>query len=65
MRFYTGIPSVDFFNIIFTLIKPYIPHISYWKGPKHTIHILKRTGRKKLPTSLNPHDEFLLTIKRL
>ena len=29
------------------------------------MRILKRTGRKKMPTSLNPHDEFLLTLMRL
>ena len=27
--------------------------------------ILKRTGRKKMPASLNPHDEFLLTLMQL
>ena len=27
--------------------------------------ILKRAGRRKLATSLNPHDEFLLTLMRL
>ena len=35
MRFYTGIASVALFNTIFTLIRPYIPDITYWKGPKH------------------------------
>ena len=25
------------------------------KGPKHAMQISKRTGRKKMPTSLNPH----------
>ena len=27
--------------------------------------ILKITGRKKMPTSLTPHDEFLLALMRL
>ena len=61
-RFYTGITSVALFNTIFTLIKTYKPHITYWKGQKQ---ILKRTGRKKVPASLNPHGEFLLTLIRL
>ena len=65
MRFYTGIASVALFNTVFTLIKSYIPHIEYWKGPKHAMRILKRTGRKKMSASLNPHDEFLLTLMRL
>ena len=29
------------------------------------MRILKRTERKKIPTSLNAHDEFLLTLMRL
>ena len=65
MKFYTGIASVALFNAIFTLIKPYIPHITYRKGPKHAMQILKRTQRKNMPTSLNPHDEFLLTLMLL
>ena len=29
------------------------------------MQILKRTGRKKMATSLNPHDEFILKLMRL
>ena len=47
MRFYTGIASVALFNTVFTLMKPYIPHVTYWKGSKHAKQILKRTGMKK------------------
>ena len=65
MRFYTGIASAALFNAIFTLIKPYIPHITYSKGPKHAMRILKRNGTKKTPTPLNPHDEFPLALTRL
>ena len=61
MRFYAGIASVALFDTIFTLIKLYIPHITYWKGAKHALRVLRRTGRKKM-TSLNPHDEFLLAL---
>ena len=64
MRFYTGIALVALFNTIFTSIKPYIPHIKYEKGPKHAMRVLKRTGRKRILTSLNPHDEFLITLMR-
>ena len=38
---------------------------TYWKRPKHAMWILKRAGKKKMPTSLNSHDEFLLTLMRL
>ena len=54
MKFYTEITSVALFNTIFTLIKPYIPHITYWKRPKHIMQILKRTGRKKNVNIIKP-----------
>ena len=47
MRLYTGLASVVLSNTVFTLIKPYVTHIAYWKGPKHATRILKRTERKK------------------
>ena len=65
MWFYAGIASVALFNTIFILIRMYIPHITYWKWSKHAMQILKRTGRKKMPISFNPHDEFALTLMRL
>ena len=34
----------------------------YWKRPKHTMQIIKGTGREKIPTLLNPNGEFLLTL---
>ena len=46
-NFFTGIASVALFNTIFTLIKPYIPHITYWKVPKHAMRVLKKLVRKK------------------
>ena len=64
MRFYTGIAlaasNLHQVNTIFTLIKRFIPHITYWKALKHAIQILE-----KKPTSLNPYDEFLVTLMRL
>ena len=30
MNFYTGIETIEMFNVIFILIKPYLPHIVYW-----------------------------------
>ena len=59
MRFYPGIPSVALFDTIFFLVKP------YWKGPKHPMQFLKRTGRKKMPASLNSYDDFFKTFMRL
>ena len=58
MSYYNGNASLAFFNTVFTLIKPYIPHIRYWEGLKRVMSILQRTGRRKMPTSLNPRDKF-------
>ena len=54
MKFYTGIALGALFNTVFTLIKPYIPHMTYWKGPKHIMRILKRTERKKIANIIKP-----------
>ena len=65
MRFYARIASVALFNTIFTLTRLYIQYITYWKGLNHVMQILNTTGRKKMPTSFNIDDEFLLTLVRL
>ena len=49
MRFYIGIASVALFNTVFTLIKPYLQNITYWKGPKYAMRILKEPLCKKCP----------------
>ena len=54
IRFYTGTASVALFSTTFTLIKRFIPHITYWKGRKHAMQILKRTGRKKNANIIKP-----------
>ena len=33
MGFYTGIQTIEMFNVISILIKPYLPNIAYWAGP--------------------------------
>ena len=54
LKFYTGIALGALFNTVFTLIKPYISHMTYWKGPKHIMRILKRTERKKNANIIKP-----------
>ena len=49
MRFYIGIASVALFNTVFTLIKPSLQNITYWKGPKYAMRILKEPLCKKCP----------------
>ena len=65
MRFYPGIPSIASFDTIFTLVKLYLPHITYWKGTKYPMQFLKRTGRKKMPASLNSYDDFFKNINEI
>ena len=33
MGFYTGIQTIEMFNVISILIKPYLPNTAYWAGP--------------------------------
>ena len=65
MRFCTGISSVALFNTTFTLIKLYIQNITYQKAATRAMRTLNRTRRKKMPASLNSHDEFLITLMQL
>ena len=36
MNFNIGISSIAIFNVIFGLLKPFLPSIRYWRGPKHS-----------------------------
>ncbi|XP_065653054.1 uncharacterized protein LOC136080367 [Hydra vulgaris] len=65
MNFYTGISSIAIFNVIFGLLKPFLPSIRYWRGPKHSrskVKQLKSISKCKL---LSHKDEFLMTLMRL
>ena len=64
MNFYTGISSIALFNIIFSLLYPYLPKIKYWRGRKTTCTIKRRSHLSKLK-SLSHKDEFLLVLMRL
>ena len=37
MKFYTGIPTVSIFNVVFALIAKYFPNIVYWRGAKRFV----------------------------
>ena len=50
MNFYTGMSTVALFNAMFTLLKPHLPNIIYWKGTKWTrlsTKVVKRTSYQK------------------
>ena len=34
MNFYTGLSTIKLFVNLFLLIKPYLPNLVYWPGPK-------------------------------
>ncbi|XP_065680533.1 uncharacterized protein LOC105848925 [Hydra vulgaris] len=65
MNFYTGISSIAIFNVIFGLLKPFLPSILYWRGPKHLhskVKQLKSVSKCKL---LSHREELLMTLMRL
>ncbi|XP_065652925.1 uncharacterized protein LOC136080238 [Hydra vulgaris] len=65
MNFYIGISSIAIFNVIFGLLKPFLPSIRYWRGPKHSrskVKQLKSISKCKL---LSHKEEFLMTLMRL
>ena len=55
MRFHTEIASITLFSTIFTLIKPCIPHIKYWKRSKNAMQVLKRTEKNKIEIKCQHH----------
>ena len=63
MRFYTGIQTVAIFNILFSLIKPSLPKIHYWRGK-----VLSTKRPKKIRQRQNKlcgKDQLLLVLVRL
>lgn len=68
IRFYTGIPSVQAFKAILSVIKPYLSKVQYWNGPPLLSHQLKnklsrqKRGRKR---SLSVKNELLLTLMKI
>lgn len=48
IRFYTGIPSVQAFEAILSVIKPYLSKVYYWNDPFLLSHPLKnKLSRQK------------------
>ena len=62
MNFYTGISTVALFNVIFSLLRPYLPKVKYWRGRK-TTSLVKRISISQ--KSLSNKDEFLMVLMRL
>ena len=66
MNFYTGIQTIEMFNVIFILIKPYLPNIVYWTAPvkyRMTSTKIKKHSVTKSSKKLIQRDEFLFTLR--
>ena len=67
MNFYTGMQTIEMFNVIFIFIKPYLLNkvYSYWTAPakyRVTSTKIKKHSVTKSLKKLTQTDEFLLTL---
>ena len=68
MDFYTGIRTIEMFNVVFILIKPYLLNIVNCTAPaKHRVTLAKIKTHSVTKSSkiLTQRDEFLLALMRL
>ena len=66
MNFYSGIQTIEMFNVIFILIKPYLPNIVYWTAPtkyRMTSTKIKKHSVTKSSKKLIQRDGFLFTLR--
>ena len=68
MNFHTDLSSIALFNVLFTLLSPFLPKLMYWRGTIRTVTSSK-VKRNMLTTrknkKLSHKDEMLLTLMRL
>ncbi len=67
MKFYTGIPTVAMFNVIFALLSRFLPDFVYWRGAKRIVSSkAKKHQRVREPCQkLSKKDPFLLVLMKL
>ena len=68
MNIYTGIQTMEMFNVIFILIKLHLLNIVYWTAPaKHRVSLtkIKKHSVTKSSKKLTQRDKFLLALMRL
>lgn len=67
VKYYTGIPSVQSFNDIYSVIEPCVKNVRYWKGPKYQCNILyhKKVKKQRINKKLTAKDEMILTMMKL
>lgn len=66
MRFYTGIQTILGFIALYSILKPHVPLLLYWRGSKRVL--TSQEGRKRRNTKshkLCGKDQFLLVLMRL
>ena len=75
MNFSTGLSSIEVFSVVFNLIEPYLPSISYWVGPyrmrrqqklyRKSYSKVRQYKNHQFKRKLSHKDEFFLTLMRL
>ena len=68
MNFYTGISSIALFNVIFSLLSPFLSNLKYWRGAKRSTSYRKvKRKTKTIPKTkkLSYKNEMLFTLMRL
>ena len=68
VKFFTGIPSLACFMMIFNLLKPFVEKLEYWDKNKEKEVSYQKDSSKKKPGKqrlLTIMEEFILTLVRL
>ena len=68
VKFFTGIPSLACFMMIFNLLKPFVEKLEYWDKNKEKEVSYQKDSSKKKPGKqrlLTIMEEFILTSVRL
>ena len=68
VKFFTGIPSLACFMVIFNLLKPFVEKLEYWDKNKEKEVSYQNDSNKKKPGKqrlLTIMEEFILTLVRL
>ena len=68
VKFFTGIPSLACFMMIFNLLKPFVEKLEYWDKNKEKEVSYQKDSSKKKPGKqrlLTIMEEFFLTSVRL
>ena len=72
VQFYTGLPNIETFDLLFEFLQGKVAKMSYWRGPKYsTIRKYRNPSFFRSPKKLGPKrklqlkDELLLVLMKL